>query len=300
MNLAALNESSGVESKNIKIYAGTEFMMQEKECWKFCKKVTTDQRFEQRLSFEGPGAASEHTEEHDIATVDYKEGYKTTIPQKQYAVEIRISWAARQFAVKSAQVSQQIGTYLGRAGTLAYEYKGANIIDYGYTDSAAYHGGDSKPLFSATHPWKTGGTYSNVLSTAAASKTSIKAAGKTVHNAKMENSIPANLKMNKILFRYENVYEIPEILTSQLDPETGNNRNNALKDEGLEMVILHYPTDTNGWEILTTDSDLEIVEAAAPFLATNAYPNKSIGENIFMSMNNGFAKPLGTYGNQGA
>jgi hypothetical protein len=292
---------SGLMAKNIKfatIHAFTEY---KKEVWQFCVKEKTDQQFEQMMGYEGFGAVPEINEGGDITPVDFEEGHKTTIAQRQWAYEVRVTWNQRTFAAKSAGFSKQIGFFLGRSGNLRYEYTGADILNNGFTDAAAYHGGDGKPLFSPAHTWKsTNQAYSNVLSSADASKTSIKNGLKTVHNAKMEQNIPASLTVTDILFGYENVFDIPEILKSSLDPESANKRYNALKDAKLNPVLLHYITDTDAFYFTTKNSYLAIIEATAPFLSTEMYHNKDMGENIWMSMNNGFKNPLDTYGNQGA
>lgn len=290
----------GTTCKNIKFATVHEFTEYQKECWKFNKKEGTDIRSVQSMGYEGFGGAPEVTESGDITAVDFSEGYKTTITQKQFAYETIVSWDQMRFAVKSAAFGGRIGFFLGRSANIRYEYLGTDTLTNGFTDSAAYHGGDSKPLFSATHPWKVGGTYSNVLASADASKTTISTAIKTVANAKMEQNIPANLTLTDIIFGYENVIDIPEILKSSLDPESGNNRYNALKDYGLNMLLLHYVTDTDATYYNTKDSELVIIEANSPFMKTEMYRNMDTGEKIFMSAKNGFRKPLGIFGNAGA
>jgi len=290
---------TGTTSKNIKFSTMHAFMAYEKEVWGFCKKLTTDQKYEQFLGYEGFGATPELAESGDITTVDYKEGYKTTVPQKQFGYEVRVSWLQRRVAKANTGFTQQIGFFLGRSGGLRYDYKGADIINNGYTDSAAYHGGDGKPLFSATHPWKMGGTYSNVLTSAALSKTAIQAGVKTVHNTKMENNIPAKLKITNIQIGYENVLELPEILKSTMDPDSSNRRDNALADLRIGRQVSHFVSDTDGWTIYTDRSFLALVELSPPFLTTETYPNKDIGENLFMSFNSMHKEPLATFGNAG-
>ena len=293
--------NTGLMSKNIKFATAHAFSEYDKECWMICDKVTTDQNFEQDMGYEGFGAAPEITEGADITPVDFGEGYKTITKQKQFAYEVRVTWNQRRFASANSGFSKQIGFFIGRSARLRYEYSGADVFNNGFTDTAPYWGGDGKPLFSASHAWKTTGvTYSNVLTAADASKTSIKSAVKTVSNAKMEQNIPASLVLTEILFGYENVLEIPEILKSTLDPESANNRYNAIQDAKLQPVLLHYVTDTDATYYKTRSSKLRIIEANAPFLATENYSNKDIGENIWMSFASSFLEPLSTYGNQGA
>jgi len=300
LNTTLFDNITGTLSKNIKFATVSAFTEYKKECWEFAMKEKTDQKYEQYLGYEGFGATPEITEGGDIQPVEFKEGYKTQIAQKQFAYEVRVTWAQRRFAVKAAAFAKQIGYFLGRSANLAYENKGADILNNGFTDSAAYYGGDSKPLFSASHPFKTGGTYSNVLTSADLSKTSLKSALMTIQNAKMENSIPAKLTAKNIIIGYENVFELPELLKSTLDPANGNNTYNAIQDFGLQKTLNHFLSDTDSWYITTPETWLAIVEANSPFLGTESYANYDVGEKIFMSMNSGFKDPLGTFGNAGA
>jgi len=291
---------TGLMSKNIKYATVHAFTEYKKEVWAFAMKEKTDQKYEQYMGYEGFGAAPGIDESGDIVPVDFEEGYKTTIPQKQWAYEVRVTWQQRRFATKAAKFAKQIGFFLGRSANLRYEYTGSDILNNGFTDTAAYRGGDAKPLFSASHPWKTGGTYSNVLASADLSKTALVNGLKTIQNAKMEQSIPAALKVKNVKIGYENLFKLPELLKSSLDPESGNNTYNAIQDFGIKKVLNHYVTDTDAWYIGTDRSHLYIVEATSPFLTTESYNNKEVGENIWMSFNNGFTVPLGEFGNAGS
>lgn len=300
LSTTLFDNATGLMSKNIKfatIHAFTEY---KKECWEFATKEKTDQKYEQSAGYEGFGAAPNKTEGGDVVPVDLKEGYKTTTPQKTWAYEVRVTWEQRRFATKAAAFAKQIGFFLGRSANLRYEYTGADILNNGFTDSAVYHGGDGKPLFSASHPWKMGSTYSNVLTAADLSKTALQSALKTIHNAKMESNIPAKLMAKKMVIGYENVFTLPELLKSSLDPESGNNTYNAIQDFGLGKSLNHFLSDTDSFVITTDASSLSIIEATSPFLSTESYSNKDIGENIWMSMNSEHQNPLGTWGNQGA
>ena len=300
LSTTLFDSATGRMSKNIKFATIHAFNDYKKEVWEFATKEKTDQKYEQMVGYEGFGAAPKKTEGADVIPVDFKEGYKTTIAQETWAYEVRVTWEQRKFSVKSAAFAKQIGFFLGRSASLRYEYTGADIFNNGFTDSAAYHGGDDKPLFSASHPWKMGSTYSNVLTAADLSKTALQSALKVIHNAKMESNIPAKLMAEKMIIGYENVFELPELLKSTLDPESGNNTYNAIQDFGLGKSLNHFLSDTDSFYITTDATYLAILEASSPFLSTESYPNKDIGENIWMSLNNGFKDPLGTYGNQGA
>lgn len=292
--------ATGRMCKNIKFAITHAFTTPNKEWKMFCGKETTDQKFEQMIGYEGFGAAPEIDEGDDVQSTDMKEGYKTTVPQKQFGYMVRVSWLQQKTAAKSAAFAKQVGFFLGRSGNLTYENTGVDIINNGFTDSAAYHGGDDKPFFSASHPWKSGGTYSNVLSSADLSKTVLQSNLKTVQNAKMENDVPAQLQVKDVLIGYENMFTLPELLKSSLDPESANNTYNAIMDSNLGKVLLHFVSDTDSHYITTNATYMKLFELSAPFMATESYTNKDIAEVIFMAINSGFKDALGTHGNQGS
>jgi len=206
---------TGITSKNIKFEAMNAFMTFKNEWKQIADLKTTGDKFTQYMSYEGFGALAEQTEGKDIQPVDFGEGYKTTAPQKQFAYEVRISWAQRTFAAQNAGFTKTLGFYLARSARLRYEYTGAGIFNNGFTDSAAFHGADGKPLFSATHPFKTTSeTYSNVLSAADLGKTSTQSALITINQAKMENNVPASLVTESLTISTDNVFVLPELLKS--------------------------------------------------------------------------------------
>lgn len=301
MSTTMFNGSTGLLSKNIMFATVHAFNNDPKEVWGICHKETTDLKYDQFQGYEGFGAAPKKVEGANITPVTFKEGYKTIATQKTFAYESRVTWEQRAFSVKTAAFAKQVGFFLGRSANLSYNFTGADILNNGFTDSAAFHGGDSKPLFSASHPWKMGGTYSNVLSAGDLSKTTLESGLKTVNNAKMENNIPASMIAKKCVIGYENIFQLPELLDSEKDPESGNNAINAIRTKfGLSDEINHYIDDTDAFYIYTNATWLAIIEAQAPFVSTENYPSKNIGTNIWMSFTETFKDTLGVYGNQGS
>jgi hypothetical protein len=55
------------------------------------------------------------------------------------------------------------------------------------------------------------------------------------------------------------IFTARELLSSEFKPGTANNEINALREEGLSFVVLHYLTDTDAWGLLGEQHDLNFV-----------------------------------------
>ena len=293
------NNVTGTSSKNIRYATLHQWVAYKEEYKSWMKQEKTDMLHDQYMGYEGFGAPPEMDEQEDFSVAEYKEGYKKTTTQKQFGYEVRMSWQQQQFALKSSGFTKQLGFFLGRGGGLRYDYTAAGVLNNGFTDSAAFHGGDGKPLYSASHPWKVGGTYSNLLTSAAFSKTVAKSVHNSITNAKMENNIPAKIKPNQVVFGYEIGFDLEEIYNSVKDPDSANHRKNYLADIVPNFTLNSFLSDTNSYHYQTEQSYLCLIEHTSPFLTTEVYPNKVVGENLFMSFVASFKAALGSWGSQG-
>ena len=301
MTTTLFDNVTGTTSKNIKFATDAAYKEWNDEYKQIGIVEKTDQKYEQFIGYEGPGALTEKTEGADVTEHEFREGYKTTIPQKTWTNSMAISWEQREYAVGNSGYTKNIGYYQARSAKLRYEYSMAAIRNNGFTDSAAYHGGDSKPLYSASHPWKSGSTYSNLLTAADLTKTTLESALQSIASAKMENNLPASLMAEKVVIAYENIFKLPELLKSNLDPESGNNTYNVFKDFGLGKFLSHYLTDTDSWYIDCAGTYTAIIESKAPGMRSYLDDKtNNLVENIWTALNTGFKDQLNTFGNAGA
>ena len=193
----------------------------------------------------------------------------------------------------------QLGQYLSRSQKLAYEYECANVINNGW--STSYTGYDGQPYFSASNTWRSGGTYSNLLANVLLGRDSMENALIQITQATMEFSIPASLRPSWVHIGTSNIFVLPELLKSSLDPETDSNAYNVLQDWMLKKNCNHYFSDTNSY-VIDTDVETRVLYEAQPvqFSSYVDNPTKNLVENGMSSIGAGFIRKLGSFGSQGS
>lgn len=288
-------------SLNIKVATTAAFKLWDKEWKGVITKETTDLFKEQAMGYEGGGVIPVKAEGGQSSTTRIYQGHIQTIFQSTYSFDMPVSWEQRRFAHKSYKFTAQMGSYQSRSANLRYEYSGVSVLDNGWT-AGAYAGGDTVAYFSNAHTWKsTGATYSNLLTASDLNKTSLEAALQQIAAARQESNIPAMLKADKVIIGYENIFVLPELLKSSLDPETANNTYNVFQDFKLNKVLNHFVSDTDSWVIDTQIETRKLLEAQGPKM--DEYidgPTKNLVENIMVSVGTGFENPMGAHGNQGS
>jgi hypothetical protein len=109
---------------------------------------------------------------------------------------------------------------LARAMANTKQVKAADIFNNGFTDVAAYHGGDGKPLFSATHP-TVNGTQSNLLAAADLSFASLEAALTTIQKIEDDRGILVGGSAVSLHVAPDNWATSNSLLNSTLIPTSG-------------------------------------------------------------------------------
>jgi hypothetical protein len=300
MNTSNFENTSLSISKNIKILTAAAYQVFQQEYPSLIPKETTTLKIDKQMRYEGAGASPEKAEGDSAAQTEIKEGYVERVNQATFVYEMPITWEQRKFAVKNANFIGVIGTYMARSVLLRYEYKGVEPLQQGFA-TGAYAAADTKAYFADDHAFKVGGTYDNLLTTALLAKTSLETALKDMANAKMEFQVPANLRAKRVVIQYENIFVLPELLKSNLDPESGNNTYNAIQDFSLKKVLSHYNTNSNDWFIDSQQDSRVLKEAQAPLY--DQYTNDSTNdlvERSWTSIGAGHHDQLYSFGNQGA
>ena len=296
-----LNKSIIDLDRNLKIKTGSVLKIWDKEWPNIVIKQTTDLRTDKMMRFEGNGAAPVKVEGDSAPLTTLLESHIDQGTQTTFAHDMPITWEARKFAVKDSRIVNQMGEYQARSGMLRYEFQSAAIINNG--TSSSFLGGDGEPYFSASHFFKVNPSvlFSNLLSAAALSKTSLQNDLITISQAKMENEVPAMLKPMKVNIGTANIFALPEILKSTLDPESANNTFNAIREVGLKKNLNHYFSDTDAYTIDTQLQTRTLLEAQAPILRSYVDPkNQNLVEQILLSIGTVFHDYIGSYHNIGS
>lgn len=287
--------------KNLRIFAAANFDLHPDEYPMIVgKPIPTDLQINKEMYYEGDGALPEQTENASATPSSFIEGYVETVAVKLYSYDMPISWHLRKFAVKNAQMLSQMGRFLARSAKLRYEYTAISILDN--ATSGSFLGGDGVAYASASHLFKSSATtFSNLLTAADLTKTQLESGLKSMVNATMENSIPASLRPKQLNFGYENVFKVPELLKSSLDPESANNTYNAFQEFPIGKNLNHYPADTDQWSIDSQIQTRLMYEAQKPTMDDYMdAPKKNMVASMHVSIGSGFVRPLGTFVNMGA
>lgn len=124
----------------------------------------------------------------------------------------------------------------------------ANVLNRSF--NASYPGGDGVPLVSASHPIVTG-LFSNLLTAAALSQTSVEQALVAIRNAVDNNGKRIRLMPQKLVCAPSNVFQAEVILKSVLRTGTANNDINPIKSMGLldggQANIARLTSQTAWW-----------------------------------------------------
>jgi len=126
---------------------------------------------------------------------------------------------------------------LPRAESLAFsmhttiELIHANILLNGFSNSYVY--GDGQPLFSASHPTKSGNQSNLPTVNADFSEASLEDMIKRVYLAQNSRGLQISLRPRKLIVSAADMFNATRVLESQLRTSTANNDINAIKQMGL-------------------------------------------------------------------
>lgn len=190
----------------------------------------------------------------DGSAVTYQSGGVLFIQRYLYKV-YGLAFALTKVLVEDGdhiRVGQTYARHLAQSLIETKETLAANILNRAF--NASYTGGDGVALSSASHPIA-GGTFSNVLTTAAAlSQTSLEQLLIQIRNAVDNNGKRIRLKPKQIVTGPSNVYQAEVLLNSTQRAGTANNDINpivSMKELPGGQANLSRITSTTMWGIQT-------------------------------------------------
>lgn len=136
------------------------------------------------------------------------------------------------------------------------EVVGANVFNRAFNSS--FTGGDGVCMLNSAHPNAAGGTWSNILATAAdISEASLEQASIDIQAFTNDRGLLIAARPRKLVITPSQEFEVKRILGSSGRVGTANNDLNAIKTMGIipEVVVNHYLTDSDAWFILTSVKD---------------------------------------------
>jgi len=176
---------------------------------------------------------------------------------------------------------------------------------YNRAFNTSYTLADGQPLLSASHPFVTGGTYSNILSPAADLSESaledicIQIMGVTTDRGLLVNFMPQSLHVPR-----QEWYNAHRILKSILQSDTSNNNINVLKATNAfprGIKLNHYFTAPHAWFIRTNAMNgLQFFWRSHPeFDKDNDFDTKNAKAASYMRFSLGCTDPRAIFGSNG-
>ena len=190
----------------------------------------------------------------DGTPVSYQQGGVLFLQRYVYNV-YGLAFALTKVLVEDGdhiRIGQVYSRHLAQSLIETKETLGANILNRAFNSS--YTGGDGVSLVNTSHPIQ-GGTFSNVLATAAAlSQTSLEQVLIQIRQAVDNNGKKIRLEAKKIVCAPANVFQAEVLLKSVLRSGTANNDINPVKSMGLlagGQANLSRLTSATAWWVQT-------------------------------------------------
>lgn len=228
------------------------------EVWKQCgftirKSKKAEERSVLMTTF---GLVPKSSESAPITFDSASEGWAAILRHDEYRMAFALSRAAiddNQYGNLAARMT----TALKKSFIETRESDCANLFNRAFNSS--YSGGDGKELCSTSHPLRPGGTFSNMLATAAdLSEAALEDMIILIGNMTDDRGKFCNLSAKKLVIPRALQFEADRILQSEYRTGTDANDINAIvKGKYLPggSVVNQYLSDNDAWFVLTDADD---------------------------------------------
>ena len=269
---------------------------------KLFEKNSSDRAYEEDLGLSSFGLAAVKNEGAPIQYDTERQGFTSRYNHVVYALGFVITreiYEDDQYGKVGAQKAKA----LARSMRQTKEIVGANIYNRAF--SGSYTGGDGVALISASHPNVAGGTFSNILGTAAdLSEAALEQAVIDIAGFRDDRGLLIAARPEKLVIPYQQTFEAKRILGADGRVGTDLNDPNVLKDMGMfsNVVINHYLTDPDAWFILTNVKDgLKYFERRGDaFEMDNDFDTENAKFKATARYSFGWSDPRAIYGSAGA
>ena len=266
---------------------------------------SSERSFEEETKLSGFSAAPVKNEGSAIAYDNAQEAFTARYNHETIALGFSLTEEAIEDNLYDS-LSARYTKALARAMAYTKQVKAAAVLNNGFTNSAAYYGGDGVPLFSASHPLVSGGTNSNIPATPAdLNETSLEAAVIQIAAWTDERGLLIAAKPKKLVVPPALQFVSTRLLETELQTNTADNNINAIKNNGSiseGYTVNNFLTDTNAW-FLTTDVPNGMKHFVRTPLSNSMDGDFDTGNVRYKSRERysfGWSDPLGMFGSAGA
>jgi len=282
---------------------GLEYARYGEEHKEIYETETSERSFEEETKLSGFSAAPVKNEGSAIAYDNAQEAWTARYNHETIALGFSLTEEAIEDNLYDS-LSARYTKALARAMSYTKQVKAANVLNNGFSNS--YPGGDGVALFSASHPLVSGGSNSNIPSTASdLNETSLENAVIQIAAWTDERGLLIAAKPKKLIVPPALQFVSTRLLETQLRVGTNDNDINAIVNNGSipeGYTINHFLTDTNAW-FLTTDVPNGMKHFVRTPLANSMDGDFDTGNVRYKARERysfGWSDPLGMYGSQGA
>ena len=282
---------------------GLEYAKYGEEHKEIYETESSERSFEEETKLSGFSAAPVKNEGSAIAYDNGQEAWTARYTHETIAMGFSLTEEAIEDNLYDS-LSARYTKALARSMAYTKQVKAAAVLNNGF--SSSYAGGDGQPLFSNAHPLVSGGTNSNIPTTAAdLNETSLEAAVIQISLWTDERSLLIAAKPRKLIVPPALQFVATRLLETELRVGTNDNDINALKNNGSipeGFTINHFLTDTNAW-FLTTDVPNGMKHFERTPLQQSMDGDFDTGNVRYKARERysfGWSDPLGMYGSQGA
>jgi len=247
---------------------------------------TTKRNFVEDVALTGLGLMSEKSELAPITFDTMGQSYTTRYTMTVYALGFQISKELVEDDLYG-EVASKKASALARSARHTQEIIATLIYDRAF--NASYTGGDGTCLINNAHPNKNGGTYSNLLATAAnLSEAAIEQACIDIRKYTDDRGLRINMKPQSLILPVDYEFEADRLFNSTMRVGTANNdkKSSALGKFSKGVKLNNFLTSTTAWYIRTDcdegmkfferrpmsfDTDNDFLTETAQFKCTHRY-----------------------------
>ena len=231
---------------------GLEYSRYENQHAEIFTTETSDRAFEEEVMLSG--FASAPTKQEGAGVVFDQAG--ETFTARYNHETIALAFAITEEAIEDNLYDRLAARYtraLARSMSNTKQVKAANVLNQ--AQFTAVTGGDGVPLISNAHPLATGGTFSNVLSTAAdLNETSLEQSLIDIASFVDERGLKIAAQGRKMIIPKELQFTAERLMKSPQRTSTADNDINAIASMGMipqGYSVNNFLTDTDSFFILT-------------------------------------------------
>jgi hypothetical protein len=232
---------------------GLEYSRYENEHTEIFTQESSDRAFEEEVMLSGFASAPVKQEGAGVVFDQANE----TFTARYTHDTIALAFAITEEAIEDNLYDRLAARYtkaLARSMSNTKQVKSASVLNNAQK-SSGYNGGDGKPLIANDHPLATGGTFSNVLATAAdLNETSLEQSLIDIAGFVDERGLKIALSGVKMIIPKELQFTAERLMKTPLRVGTADNDINAIANMGMlpqGYRINHFLTDTDSFFILT-------------------------------------------------